>query len=177
MLIIVGPSATGKTVIVSHLQKISNLKKLVTYTTRNKREGEVNDVDYHFISKEEFINKIDNGFFFEYVCYHENYYGTALSDLTKDKVVILEPNGLKKYKALNRSDIKIIYLECSEETRRSRMAYRGDKDESINDRIIGDRVDFSDEFKSLADIVLSNENKSLEDICSEILEFYSPFMN
>ena len=54
MLVIVGPSACGKTQIVNHLIANYGYEKLVTYTTRPMRVNEVNHIDYHFISKEEF---------------------------------------------------------------------------------------------------------------------------
>ena len=58
MLILVGPSASGKTEATKILIEKYNLKKLVTYTTRSMRVHEVNGKDYHFITKEEFINKM-----------------------------------------------------------------------------------------------------------------------
>ena len=115
MLVIVGPSASGKTQIVQQLIKNYNMEKLVTYTTRPMRVGEVDGKDYHFISKEEFLKKLDEGFFIEHVCYNGNYYGTSFSDLSDNKVVILEPTGLKHYITFARDLIKIVFLKCSKE--------------------------------------------------------------
>ena len=70
MLVIVGSSASGKTKIVQELIKTYHMKKLVTYTTREKRIGEIEGKDYHFISREDFIQKIKNNFFIEYVEYN-----------------------------------------------------------------------------------------------------------
>ena len=97
MLILVGPSASGKTELLKILIRKYNMKKLVTYTTRPMRVGEVNGVDYHFISKNEFLEKENNNFFFETVMYNNNYYGTSKNDFSNDKAVILEPKGLQKY--------------------------------------------------------------------------------
>ena len=60
MLILVGPSASGKTEAVRLLISDYGMKKLVTYTTREMRSGEINHVDYHFLSREDFENKINN---------------------------------------------------------------------------------------------------------------------
>ena len=76
MIILVGASATGKSVVAKQLYEKYNIKKVVTYTTRAMRDGEVNDVDYHFISKDDFINKMNNNYFIETAQYHDNYYGT-----------------------------------------------------------------------------------------------------
>ena len=50
MIILVGASATGKSVVVKKMKDLFNVEKLVTYTTRPMRVGEVNDIDYHFIT-------------------------------------------------------------------------------------------------------------------------------
>ena len=177
MLIIVGPSAAGKTEVVKKLMEISKLKKLVTYTTRTMRWQEVPGFDYHFISIEDFKEKLSENFFFEYVIYNDNYYGTALNDIAPDKVVILEPNGLKEYVERAKDKIKIVFLECSEETRHKRMVQRMDKAEIIKKRLKGDRFFFNDEVKKLADWIIDSEGQSVEEVALEILSKYSPYMN
>ena len=97
MLVIIGPSACGKTQIVNKLISDFGYKKLVTYTTRPMRLNEKQGIDYNFITEEKFKEKINNSFFIEYVKYNNNYYGTSYSDLSKDKVVIIEAEGLKSY--------------------------------------------------------------------------------
>lgn len=54
MIILVGPSASGKTQIGYSLKKIYGLEKVVTYTTRRMRSGEVNGIDYHLLLKMNF---------------------------------------------------------------------------------------------------------------------------
>lgn len=63
MLVIIGPSASGKTQIVNTLIKFYKMRKMVTYTTRPIRNHEVNGIDYYFINKEEFLKKIKDDFF------------------------------------------------------------------------------------------------------------------
>ena len=60
MLVLVGPSASGKSAIVKYLTKNYGLVKFITCTTRAIRVGEVNDVDYHFLSQEEFLEGFSN---------------------------------------------------------------------------------------------------------------------
>ena len=74
MIILVGASATGKSVVVKQMQDLFNIEKLVTYTTRPMRIGEVNNVDYHFITIEDFLKKKENNFFLETAYYNNNYY-------------------------------------------------------------------------------------------------------
>ena len=101
MIILVGPSASGKTEIAKILIKEYGYQKFVTTTTRNIRINEKDNVDYHFINKDQFINKIKNDEFIEYVSYNDNFYGTEKKEIDKNKVLIVEPQGLKHFKTLN----------------------------------------------------------------------------
>ena len=77
-IVIVGPSASGKTELVKALvKKIPEAIKLVTVTTREKRPGEVESKDYYFTNKQEFEARIQSGEFFEHAEVYGNYYGSS----------------------------------------------------------------------------------------------------
>ncbi len=172
MLIIVGPSASGKTEVVKLLIKEYGMKKLVTYTSRPMRIGEVADVDYHFLEKEEFVKRINNKFFLEYVEYNGNYYGTSYEGLDHDKVVILEPSGVKHYIQEVREKVKICYITCSKEIRKQRMIKRGDSLESIQKRLSSDDYIFNNELNELADWIIVNQGYTLEELTKKVYEQY-----
>ena len=90
MIILLGKTASGKDTIVNYLVKNLGYKKLTTYTTRPMRPGEVQNLQYHFISEEDFKEKISHGFFLEYKTYHTEfddwYYGSAMEDYEKSKI-------------------------------------------------------------------------------------------
>ena len=96
LIVISGPSGCGKGTICSELIKNNeNLVISTSATTRSPRDGEVNGIDYFFISKEEFEEKINNNEFLEFAkVHHDNYYGTlknkVLSNIDKGIDVILE---------------------------------------------------------------------------------------
>ena len=72
-----GPSGSGKgTVLNEALAKYDNLRVSVSATTRKPREGDINGVHYHFITKDEFEKRLEDGEFLEYGQYVGNYYGT-----------------------------------------------------------------------------------------------------
>ncbi|WP_323669380.1 guanylate kinase [Aliarcobacter butzleri] len=84
ILIISGPSGCGKSTLLKEVYKnISDYYFSISTTTREPRIGEVNGVDYFFVSKEEFEEDIKKGNFLEYAKVHDNYYGTSLKPIIK----------------------------------------------------------------------------------------------
>jgi len=84
ILILSGPSGCGKSSLLKELYKqIDDYYFSISTTTRDPRSGEQNGVDYHFVSKEEFEDGIDNGDFLEYALVHHNFYGTSLKAINK----------------------------------------------------------------------------------------------
>jgi len=73
--ILIGKTCSGKNTIQDKMCEYKNTEKIITYTTRPKRKNEEDGVDYYFISKKEFDDKIKNGFFIEYKQYGNLFYG------------------------------------------------------------------------------------------------------
>ncbi|PZT47356.1 guanylate kinase [Helicobacter valdiviensis] len=95
ILILSGPSGAGKSSLYKALAKeFPNHYFSISSTTREKREGEINGVHYHFISQEEFKQGIEAGNFLEWAKVHGNYYGTSkkevLEALSQDKLVVFD---------------------------------------------------------------------------------------
>jgi guanylate kinase len=96
VIVITGPSGAGKgTLIRALLECIPRLEVAVSATTRERREGEVDGVDYHFLSDEEFSQRVDDGDFLEWVPYVSGHrYGTLRSEIAriaaKGRVCVLE---------------------------------------------------------------------------------------
>ena len=109
IIALLGASGSGKSEIEKILSSKYGYKKIVSYTTRQSRNGEVYGKDYYFVSYEQFITSLTCDVFAEYDEYSQNrLYGTAKEDYkdNKDKVVVLTPNGLRQLKK-NISDINI----------------------------------------------------------------------
>lgn len=95
ILVISGPSGAGKSSIIHKATPyLGEIHFSVSTTTRRKREGEVEGVDYHFVDKESFEKDIKEGNFLEYAKVHDNYYGTSikpvLQALDEGKLVIFD---------------------------------------------------------------------------------------
>jgi len=104
LFIISGPSGVGKSTLASKLlNDIPSLKKSISYTTRSRRDNEVDGVDYHFVGVEEFKRKIANQEFIEWVEIYGNYYGTTYSSLRRmlaenDLLMVIDVIGAKNIK-------------------------------------------------------------------------------
>ena len=95
VLVLSGPSGAGKsTIINAAADAIGEFYFSVSTTTREPREGEIEGVDYYFVTKEEFEEGIARGDFLEYATVHGNYYGTSLlpvkKALSEGKLVIFD---------------------------------------------------------------------------------------
>ncbi|MEA2330274.1 MAG: guanylate kinase [Thermoleophilaceae bacterium] len=92
ILVITGPSGVGKgTLIKGLLERVPGLELAVSATTRKPRDGEVNGVDYHFLSERDFDRRAAAGEFVEHAEYAGNRYGTLKSELTRPaRGIVLE---------------------------------------------------------------------------------------
>jgi guanylate kinase len=83
LITVTGPSGTGKDAVIGQLLgQMPSLKRYTTATTRAPRPGEVNGQHYHFLSREEFMARLERGEFLEHNAnYHGNLYGTLRADV------------------------------------------------------------------------------------------------
>jgi len=170
MIILIGPSASGKTEIAKKLISTFGYKKFVTTTTRNKRVAEIDGIDYYFISVDKFKENLANNKFIETTIYNNNYYGSYKSEMGDNKVLIVEPNGLKAFQSLNDSHIISFFIDSSEEDRYERMIKRGDEINDIKRRLHNDCKLFYENIKT--DFRIINKNKSLEELSIDINNLY-----
>lgn len=104
LFIISGPSGVGKTTLINKVLSLYSseiISRVVTYTTRAPRVGDVAGVDYHFISREDFQQKIKEGFFIEWSGAYQHYYGSAWHSIKgleegKSYIMILDRQGAQQ---------------------------------------------------------------------------------
>jgi len=144
MLIISGPSGSGKSSLMNEMfKKIDDIYFSISTTTRSKRDGEAEGVDYHYISKEEFENDIEEGLFLEWAKVHDNYYGTSLKPILKSlhdsKLVVfdIDVQGHKIAREKFGDAITSVFITTPNQDELSkRLKNRGtDSDEVIEKRI------------------------------------------
>ena len=143
LLVVSAPSGCGKdTIIAEVLKKIDNAYLSVSMTTRPMRPGEVEGVNYYFVTQPEFEEKIDLGEMLEYARYGSNYYGTPagpvrdLLEEGKTVILIIEVQGAGNVKRLFPEACNIFIIPPSFEILEKRLRGRGtDDDESIIKRL------------------------------------------
>lgn len=144
LLVVSGPSGSGKSSLMKEvLQEIPDSYFSISSTTRPIREGEVDGINYHFISKEEFENDIDAGFFLEWAKVHDNYYGTSLKPILKElhegKLVIcdIDVQGHKIAREKFSSLITSVFVTTPDQkSLKERLLNRGtDSEEVIKKRL------------------------------------------
>lgn len=143
LIVISGPSGVGKDTVVSkYLERNNNTYLSVSCTSRAPREGEVDGINYIFLSREEFEERINNGDLLEYAEYNGNYYGTPKykmeEELNKgnDVILIIEVQGALKVMDIYPDALFIFILPPSMDELKERLINRGTEDEAkINERI------------------------------------------
>ena len=158
VIVILGKSNAGKTTFANHLEKKYKIKRVVTTTSRPLRDGEIDGVDYNFVTYEEARNNIKNGEFIEYAKYkvanNETWiYGTKISDIdtSKTSLIVLNPIGYKKLKSLYKDKVLCIYIKPSLIKRVFRVLKR-------------DKGDYKQAF-----IRLKNDYKDFKDVDADII--------
>ena len=170
MIVLVGESASGKSSIEKNLVDNYGYKKIVSYTTRQPRQGEIDGIDYHYISESQFIKLQKEGYFAEVGEYNGWYYCTAKNDCISDKVAVVTPHGLRQLAKIPNLDIHAFYINVPRRDRLIKILQRGDNIEEAYRRSLSDVGQF-DGISDEVDYIISNENytKSIDEMTKEVL--------
>ncbi len=149
LVIISGPAGSGKTTLCDKLcASYSTIDRVITTTTRPPRAGEINGVDYYFISKDEFEQKIQRNEFYEYAKVHSGYYGSLKSTICerlksgRDLLLNIDVQGAAAFSKTAKDDIQLagklvtIFISASIDQLRERLVARGkDSHDEIERRL------------------------------------------
>ena len=142
ILLVSGPSGSGKTTLCRRLADEGEVVYSTSCTTRPAREGERNGHDYHFLSREEFEQRITAGDFIEYAEVHGNLYGTLKSEVMdhisigKDVVMDIDVQGADLVRScsesiINNALVELFVMPPSEEELLARLTGRGTDSDSV----------------------------------------------
>lgn len=174
LIVLYGPAGAGKDYILKKaLEEIPQLHKPVLYTSRPKREGEVNGVHYNFVTSEEFSEKVISGELIEASVFNHWGYGSSLDSYSKDKVNILALgiDHLRDFMEFhnNEFDIYPVKVIATSKTRLLRQLNR-ETDPNVDEiirRFLSDKKDYSScDFHHFS---LTNETTDQVNYCIERL--------
>lgn len=175
MFIIVGKSASGKDTLSQELIS-RGYKRVVTYTTRPPREGEINGETYHYITNKQFQTMLENHEFAEHNVFHTEfgdwYYGSALNDYINEPniFIVLTPSGVENIKQELDFQPHIIYLFANLATIQKRLKHRGDNPDEAKRRIEADIDDFKG-FEQKADRIIYNNDSDIKLVADKLEQF------
>ena len=165
MIVVTGASASGKTETAKELGRLFNIKRVVTHTTRPKRPGEIDGVDYHFVTREKFLELKAQNFFVETTEYNHNFYGTS------------RPERARVFLNLHDKHILLFRLLCSQKAREQRMIERGDDPTIIKQKLLNDVTRFADaQFKDENIIEINTEKNNIEEVARFIYNTYENYL-
>lgn len=174
LIVISGPSGVGKDTVIKRLLELDpNLRYSVSYTTRSPRPGEVDGVNYHFASRDEFERFVREGAFLEYATYDGNLYGTPIAQLDEvraaghDIVLKIDVQGAEQVRKRAPDALRIFLAPPSMEEllrRRTERHSESDRDQAARQRIAQDEMALAPHF----DRVVVNDD--MERAAQEVLE-------
>lgn len=142
LFIISGPSGCGKSTLVKRvLEEMEDVEFSVSYTTRDKRENEINGKDYFFIDRAEFEDMIERDKFLEYAVVHKEYYGSAKNEVErkssrKDLLLDIDVQGAQQIREKMKKAVFIFILPPVFGELKHRLEKRGQESpESIKKRL------------------------------------------
>ena len=148
IIALIGEAGTGKDTLMKEIiKKTPSLHEIISCTTRPMREGEVDGVNYHFLTLEQFTGQVLRNEMLESTNFNNWFYGTSLQSLDKDKINIgvFNPAGIKSMLNHPEVDLQVYRVFCADKIRLIRQLNREknpDVDEIIR-RYGTDKADFA----------------------------------
>lgn len=184
LIILTGKTASGKdTIKLTLLKNYPNLKKVITTTSRIPRVNEQDGLDYHFLTRTKFEDKIKNNIFAEFVEYGGNLYGTQKTEfeqaLANDTLWKIDPSRAGEVREFIKRSfptdlaeklikrILVIYINASDEAILERLQRRNLSKDEIEKRMSDDKKIW-DQYKNSYDFIIENQSNRLDETLLKI---------
>lgn len=148
LVCIIGGSGSGKSTLEDEIIIHDGFSKAISTTTRDRREGEHNGREYHFVDVPTFLKLQENNELLEYINFAGNYYGLTKSEFYKNDdnlVFVVEPNGyvqIVRHIKENNLNIEtiVVFMDITEKERFKNMVKRGDNPITIQERLKAETI-------------------------------------
>ena len=178
IIALMGKAGSGKDTIMKALLKqpaFQDAAPIISCTTRPMREYEKDGIDYHFLTKEQFTDKILSGDMLEATVFNDWCYGTSLENLSKDKVNIgvFNPEGAGLLRGRDNIKLTLIYIGARDKDRLLRQLNR-ENDPDVHEiirRYSADEIDFAEEEIEYLEpdcFIINNDGGSIDKIAAAI---------
>jgi guanylate kinase len=143
LFIVSSPSGAGKTTLTNRLlQRVSGLTFSVSHTTRKSRQNEIDGREYHFVTRDQFVARIEQGDFLEWAEVHGNLYGTSRSELERSKdnrgvIFDVDHQGARQIKSRLSDAVSVFILPPDMSTLHARLKGRASEDDATVARRFG----------------------------------------
>lgn len=176
LVVISGPSGVGKSTIVHALARAQpQVVPIVTATTRERRDEEVDGVHYHFMDEAAFMRLRDEGGLLESARVHGHWYGTPIGQVRgilaagRDAILTIDPQGARSVQRLVPDALLIFVMPPTIQALEKRLEGRGSEDAQslrVRRRNAVEEMAASDDY----DVVIVNENDRPDEAAERIWE-------
>ena len=170
-----GQSGAGKDTLLDAIMELDcpfKINKIITTTTRPPREYETDGIEYHFVSAEEFGEKILSGEMLEATSFNDWFYGTTINDIKENMVNVgaFSPKAIECLLEDSQLDVLPVYVYASDKTRLTRQLNREQEPDcaEICRRFFADKEDFDD--ISFSYRTINNDSQDLDWMVSTAFE-------
>ena len=164
LYIVSAPSGAGKTSLVKGLTTdTKDIVVSVSHTTRAKRDGEKEGVDYHFVEQDEFLSMSGGSAFLEHAKVFDNYYGTSQQHVEQqllqghDVILEIDWQGARQVRKQFNDSLSIFILPPSTEALKERLTNRGQDNEEIINRRMKDAVNEMSHYAEFDYIIINDD--------------------
>lgn len=147
LYILSAPSGAGKTSLVNALVEDNpGITVSISHTTRAMRPGEINGVNYHFVSQQDFSRLVEQDGFLEYAQVFDHFYGTSKSSIEDqlssglDIILEIDWQGARQIREQIQDTVSIFIMPTSQDALHDRLMRRGQDDQATIERRMRDAV-------------------------------------